>query len=191
MTASNTDNLIIESCRSGKLGEFSFLYDKYADKIYNFIFYKTFHKETAQDLVSVTFMKALEKLDQYDPKKGNFSSWLYRIARNNVIDHYRTKKINLNIDEFWSLSAKSDTEKEVSAKRELNEVREHLKKLSSEQKEIIVMRVWDELSYKEISQILGKSEAACKMMFSRAINSVRAELLPLLLIILTTNYLVL
>ena len=189
MSASNTDNLIIKSCRDGNLEEFSFLYDKYADKIYNFIFYKTFHKQTAQDLVSVTFMKALEKLDRYDPKKGNFSSWLYRIARNNVIDHYRSKKINLNIDDFWSLVSKDNVEKEVGAKKELDEVKKHITKLGQEQREIVIMRIWDELSYKEISQVLGKSEAACKMIFSRAINSVRAELLPLLLIILITNYL--
>jgi len=189
MSASNTDNLIIKSCRDGNLEEFSFLYDKYADKIYNFIFYKTFHKQTAQDLVSVTFMKALEKLDRYDPKKGNFSSWLYRIARNNVIDHYRSKKINLNIDDFWSLVSKDNVEKEVGAKKELDEVKKHITKLGQEQREIVIMRIWDELSYKEISQVLGKSEAACKMIFSRAINSVRAGLLPLLLIILITNYL--
>ena len=155
---------------------FGQLYDKYVKKIFNFIYYKTHHKETAEDLTSETFMKALTKINEFDEDKGAFSTWLYQIARNTVIDFYRTKKSNLNIDDIWDLANEEDILCDLDTKEKLTEVKKYLKKLKSEQREIVILRVWEGMSYKEISEAVGKSEASCKMSFSRTIHQLRLEM---------------
>lgn len=183
---------IVENCQKGDLEEFGKLYDKYIKKIYDFIYYKTQHKETAEDLTSIVFTKALEGIGRFD-KNGKFSSWVYRIARNTVIDHYRTKKSDANIDDIWDLavddpaarrySGASNVEVDLDAREKLEEIRRNLKKLKSEQRDIVIMRVWQEMSYAKIAEVVGKSEASCKMTFSRTIQQLRAEM-PLELFIL-------
>lgn len=167
---------LIKKCQSGDMKYFAGLYDEYFDKIYRFIYYKTMHRETAEDLTSRTFYKAMESLDKYNPKIGTFSSWLYCIARNNVIDHYRTKKQVDNIDGIWNLSAEDELESDIDIKNKLTQVKKYLDKISAEHREIVVMRLWDQLSYQEISAITGKTVNSCKMTFSRTMIKLREDL---------------
>jgi len=155
---------------------FDQLYDKYVKKIFNFIYYKTHHKETAEDLTSDTFMKALTKIHDFDESKGAFSTWLYQIARNTVIDFYRTKKSNLNIDDIWDLADGEDILRDLDTAKKLTEVKKYLKTLKVEQREIVILRVWEGMSYKEISEAVGKTEASCKMAFSRTIERLREDM---------------
>ena len=157
---------------------FGQLYDKYIKKIFNFIYYKTHHKETAEDLTSDTFIKALNKLDRFDENKGSFSTWIYQIARNTVIDFYRTEKNSVNVDDVWDLSTDEDILRDLDTAKKLEDVKEHLKTLKNEQREIVILRVWQGMSYKEISEAMGKSEASCKMAFSRTIKILK-ERMPL------------
>jgi len=180
---------LIEECRAGRLEKFGALYDLYADKIYRFIYFRVRHRETAQDLTSQAFFKALEGIRSFNPVKGNFSSWLYRIARNNLIDHWRGQKNHFNIDQLWDLKAENDIAGDAEVKEKIRRVKEVLARLEISQREIIMMKIWDGLSHKEISQILGKSEAGVKMMFSRAMGRLRkVEILTLIVIVLLLNY---
>ncbi len=171
-----SDNRIIENCQKGNPDEFGALYDKYIRKIYDFIYYKTQHKETAEDLTSVTFTKVLEKIHGFDCAKGTFQAWLYQIARNTVIDHYRTKKHETDIEDIWDLSGNDDPERDLDTKKKLEQVDDYLNKLKPDQREIIILRVWQGLSYKEIAEITGRSEDAAKMKFSRVVRKLRADM---------------
>lgn len=167
---------IIQACQQGNLEKFALLYDKYIKKIYDFVYYKTTHKETAEDLVSLTFMKALEKINGFDNDKGTFQAWLYRIARNNVIDHYRTKKTDADIEDVWDLAGDENLERDIDARQKLKKIEKYLVKLKREHREIIIMRVWQGMSHSEIAEVLGKSEASCKVAYSRAITTLRKEM---------------
>lgn len=170
------ESAIIRNCRDGRLDQFALLYDEYINKIYRFIFFKTHHKETAEDLASTVFIKALENIKKYDSAKASFSVWLYSIARNTVIDHYRTGKDTVDIDGLLDLSSDElNIADKIDIDAKISEVREYLKKLTPEQREIVVLRVWEGLSYKEISAILGKSENSSKVMFSRVMSELRKE----------------
>ena len=175
---------LIQKCQAGELEEFSQLYDLYIKKIYNFVYFRTHHKETAEDLVSLIFMKALEKIASFNHKKGTFSSWLYRISRNTVIDYYRTKKSEANVDDIWNLTGNDNIERDLVNKIQLEKIGEYLQKLEPLHREIIIMKIWDGLSYKEIADITQKSEASLKMAFSRAMTKLRKEQALILILLL-------
>lgn len=169
--------------KAGNKEAFGVLYDAFIKPIYTFVYYKTHHKETAEDVTSKVFMKAYTAIGSFDAGKGTFSAWLYQIARNAVIDHYRTSKPALDIEDVWDLKSGDDVARDASARIELEKVQEYIKALPSEQRDIIIMRVWQELSFAEIAAALGKSEASCKMSFSRSIKKLR-ETMPEALLLL-------
>lgn len=167
---------ILGEIRAGDTERFGFLYDAYFQKIYNYIFYRTRHRETAEDLVSATFLKAVKHLSGFDARKGNFSAWIYRIARNTLYDHYRGAKIMESLeDNEEEIAGSTNIEKDVLDKQLVELVREHFKELSADQREVISMRIWDQLAYAEIAEILGKSEASCKTIFHRGIIKLKEK----------------
>lgn len=169
------ENLVI-ACQNGNPEKFGELYDAYIRKIYDFIYYKTHHKETAEDIASAVFLKAFEKIKSYDCAKGSFSSWVYQIARNSVIDHYRTKKIAVNIDDVWDLAGRDDVARDFDIAQKMDKVEKYINSFNGEQRDIVILRVWQEMPYKEIAEIMGKSEAGCKMAFSRAMAELRKNM---------------
>jgi len=171
----NKERQLIENCLNGKMEDFGELYQIYADKIFKFIYYKTHHRETAEDLTSQTFIKALQGISSFNPDKGKFSSWLYKIAKNLVIDHYRATKIEENVEDIWDLSSKENVARDAEISDQIEQVKKYLLQFKKEQREIILMRVWGELSYAEIAEITGLSESNCKVIFSRAINKLRQD----------------
>jgi len=164
---------------------FSNFYEEHVEKIYRFVYYKTHHKETAEDLTSQTFFKVLENIKNFNSKKGNFSSWLYSIAKNTVIDYYRTKRNETDVSDIWDLAGKQDIERDAEFREQLEKAEKYLKDFNAEQRDIILLRVWGDVPYKEIADIVGKSEANCKMIFSRAINQLRKEEVFALIVLLT------
>lgn len=170
------DTQIIKKIQQGETEEFGRLYDSYIEKIYKFVYYKTHHKETAEDIVSLVFIKAQKKIQNFDLSTGTFQSWLYTIARNTVIDHYKTKKHDSNIEDAWDLSSDENIELDTDMKMSLEKLETYISKLKSDQRDILIMRLWQGLSYKEIAEALGKSEASCKMTFSRSIKKLREEM---------------
>src|SRR3989338_7246444 len=76
----------------GESSAFGLLYDGYQPKIYRFILVKVGHREDAEDLTHQIFLKAWQHVDDYEPRGLPFGSWLYQIARNQIVDFYRTKK---------------------------------------------------------------------------------------------------
>ena len=172
---------IIKSYQAGNPQDFGLLYDAYVRQIYDFFYFRTFHKPTAEDLTSLTFFKALEKIPSFNSSRGAFRSWLYQIAKHTLIDYFRKNKPALDLDLVENVAGKHNVENEVAARLELAKVVELLKQLSLQQREIVTLRLWDDLSFKEIAEITQKSEAACKMTFGRAIQDWR-EILALLII---------
>lgn len=177
------ESAAIRACQAGNLKEFGVLYDRYVKKIYDFIYYKTWHRETAEDLTSQVFFKALENINSFDEAKGGFSSWIYRIARNTVIDHYRTKKQEVNIDDVWGLQKDNTIETDIDVSQKLEKVREYLEQFKPQQREVVILRLWENMSYHEIAEATGLSVASCKMTVSRVLNKLRQEMALIILYI--------
>lgn len=173
------DKALVQKIQSGSSENFVLLYDSYLDKIYRFLYFRTNHQETAEDLTSQTFLKAFDKINSFDPSKGTFQSWLYQIARNLLIDHYRVPRRNVELSAASNVPADSSPERDTEQQFTLAQVQNLLASLSEPAKELVVLRIWEELPYSEIAKIMDKSEASLKMQFSRIIASLRDH--PLLL----------
>lgn len=169
-------NEIATACKNGALDQYVHLYDEYVQGLYQFVIYRVQHKQTAEDLVSQIWLKALERIDTYDSQKASFKTWIYRIARNTVYDYYRTKKSEQDIDDMWTIADTHDVEYDTALKIALEKTSALLKELKPEQRDIVMLRVWDQLSFKEIAELVGKSEAACKMSFSRSVAAMREHM---------------
>lgn len=166
---------IARKCQQGNLEHFGLLFDAFHQKIYKFVYFRTHHKETAEDITSHIFTKALERITTFNPSKGSFAAWLYQIARNSIIDFYRSHKETENIDDAWDIADNTSIERDVDTRQQLEKVRSYLYTLPAQQRDIVLMRVWDDLSHKEIASILDTSEASVKMTFSRVLAKLHKE----------------
>lgn len=120
----------------------------YYEKIYNYILYRVMDCSLAEDLTQDVFVKLTKSIHTYVPA-ASFSAFLYRIAHNTVVDHYRTSK---HTEEISETILAADTLSQVEAKLDAQML---LAKLTEEQRECIILYYLQELSYREISQILG------------------------------------
>ncbi len=169
---------IIARAIRGESSAFGSLYGNYQPQIYRFVYLKVSHREEAEDLTHQVFLSAWQNIHTYREQGYPFSSWLYQIARNKVIDFYRAKKNESSLDAF---DPDAFGEKEtVTERTELSLGLEHLKKalrgMRPEYQEIIVLRFVEELSLKEVANTLAKTEGAVKLLQHRAIKNLRALL---------------
>lgn len=169
------------SAKNGDQAAFGALYNIYIRKIYDFVYFKTLNKEIAEDLSSQVFLKALKYINSF--KGDNFSAWLYTIARHTVIDHYRLNKDYKQIEDCWDLADWGDLSADTEIKLLMEKVHQAMKKLSAADRELLTLRLWSDLPFKEIALILRKKEPAAKMAFSRSLERLRKEMQPLLLLI--------
>jgi RNA polymerase sigma-70 factor (ECF subfamily) len=178
---------LVKNAKAGDSASFGILFDNYYDKIYRFVYYKVFNKELAEDITSDVFYKALTRLRSFDAEKGLFASWVYRIARNAVIDHYRTSHATETIDDVFDIGIDERTPEILDAIADLKRVGEYLETLNAKQREIIILRVWEEMSYREIAEVVGGTEDAVKMAFSRGIRDLRDKCGPLAIVLLAVS----
>jgi len=172
-------DMLAQRSREGDREAFGRLYDIFSKRIYSYIYYRTLSRETAEDLTGAAFLKALEGLGGYEPGKGGFAAWIYGIARNAIADHYRRESRLESLDDergagLWNLADDADLALDAENRDLWERLKPLLAGMPAEQREILVMRVWDGLSHGEIARILGKSEGACKMAYSRAMATLRA-----------------
>lgn len=179
----------IADCRAGTLSAFDVLYTRHVDAVYRYLYRRTCNKDIAQDLTSTTFLKAMESIRSFHPSKGMLRAWLYRIARNTLIDHYRTFHATQDIASVWDLPG--DDVASVATERKLDVAKLHaaLATLSADQREVVMLRVWEDLSHADIAALTDRTEANSKVLFSRAIASLRTQLSSLSLFILFSRFL--
>lgn len=175
----------ITSCQNGHLEDFDPLYLAHVDAVYRYLHRRTFQREVAEDLTSTVFLKALESIRSFDPKKGVFRAWLYRIARNSLIDFYRSHaRQTVSIENIWDLPSEDIATLAAEKSIDAEKLHEAMKILNADQREIVMLRIWEGLSYAEIAELTGKSEGNAKVIFSRSIADLRTKLPSLLILLL-------
>lgn len=157
---------------------FGKLYERYIDQIFGFVFRKTSDRAVAEDVTSQVWIKAMKGLQKFSHREwASFKSWIYRIAQNSVIDYYRSTQVEVDIEDIFELGFSLDMAQYIDNKDKLWEVQSFLSGLSPIEQEVVVLRVWDELSYKEIAELLGKKEDNCKQIYKRTMLKVHANIM--------------
>ncbi|MCF7907234.1 RNA polymerase sigma factor [Patescibacteria group bacterium] len=166
------EKILINQIKKGDEQAFAQFYNTYKDKIYSFIYFKVPGKEKADDLVNDTFLKVYRYLrDGHDI--DNFRAFLYKTARNSVIDFYRTHQKNISLDSISEIVSKEDVNEKIDNKLEVEKIATAIKQLSNDYQEVIILRFVDGLSFDEISQSTGKSLGNCRMLAHRGIKKVK------------------
>lgn len=151
---------------------FGLLYEAYLDRIYRYVYYRLGSATEAEDLTEQVFLKAWEAIDRYEARGTPFTAWLYRMAHNLVIDHYRGRRATTPIDDVDESSLDvEDVTGAVESALEAEEVREAIRCLSPDHQQLIVLRFIEGLSHGEVAKIIGKSEGAARVIQFRALQA--------------------
>lgn len=183
-------DMVVERLQNGDVDAFGDLYELYFSKIYRFIYYKTLDQAVAEDITEETFLKALKNRKSFHGSTASeFSSWLYAIAYNACVDHFRNQEDTTDVDESSEeLGFSEDTAGDLDNRSKIEEILAFLDTFPTEQKDIIIMRVWDELSYEEIAAITGKSQENCRKIVSRGLTAIQSNITYLIAFCLIQQY---
>ena len=166
---------LIKDAIRGSSSAFGVLYDHYQPMIYRFVLVKVGSRGDAEDITHQTFMSAWQNVRTYKHRGHPFSSWLYQIARNQVIDHYRAKKGDVSIDavdpEYFVAQVSVSTD--LAGKLEMEKVRRAIATLKPDYQDVIIMRFVEDISLKETAAAMGKTEGAVKLIQHRAIKELQ------------------
>jgi len=156
---------------------FTQIYDDYVDRIYRFIFFKVNSEEIAQDLCSETFLRGWQSFNKKQEIE-NPQAFLYQIARNLVIDHYREKGRTQTVSADYALITDpgQDLERQALVNSDLDTIKLALTGLKDNYQELVVWHYIDDLSISEIAKMLKKSEGAVRVTLHRALKSLRNNL---------------
>lgn len=156
---------------------FTDIYNNHAGRIYKYVLFRVGDEKTAEDLTSLVFMKAWESLDNYRPTGAQFITWLFTIAHNTIIDHYRTHKDTVALE--TSMVETSDLlspEEESVSHFEEESLRKAIQKLTKEQQDVVILKFIDGLSTEEIASQLGKRTGTVRALQMRALQSLSRQM---------------
>ncbi len=144
------------------------IYREYHDKVLYYIKGKVNNPEDAEDICADVFLKIQKRIGEYDEKKAAVSTWIYTIARNAVIDHYRCNHIGEELSE--ELVSNDDVDEEILKKETLSELADAISSLSQEEKTVIILHYYEDMSLKDIEKRTGMSYGQVKLRHNSALK---------------------
>ncbi len=173
------DGELVDLARGGDKEAFGELYERYLEKIYNYVYYRTGNHHDAEDLTARVFTRAMAHIETYTERGVPFQAWLYRIAHNLVANWHRDRgrRKVIPLDEFIASSLRSES---PDHQAEDNEEREALlraiRRLPEERQQLLMLKFVEHLSNAEIGDIMNRTEGAVKSLYHRTLIALREEL---------------
>ena len=157
---------------------FAQLYEEYFDKIYRYVALKVGDRMEAEDITQQVFLKAIKSISSFKWKGFPFSSWLFRIAHNQVVDYLRkkAKREAVALDDTL-LTSDDDPQLEFERKLDIEQLALATKKLTRAQQEVISLRFASELPIAQVAKVMGRSEGAVKALQHSAVIALRRVLI--------------
>ena len=153
---------------------FGELYERYHARVYRYVYHRVGTQVDAEDITAQVFMKALEALPSYQPKRSSFAPWIFRITHNAVIDHYRRRKYQQPIEGVEKAAEDPGPLGQALALERQVELRALVDHLSPEQRDVVLMRYVGDLSFAEIATVMNKNEPAVRMLLHRGLRRLKA-----------------
>lgn len=174
-----SDEQVLARAMQGDKQSFGALYDKYAARIYNYIYYRTGSSQDAEDLTSRVFFRAMRHITNYRDRGVPFSAWLYRIAHNLVANWHRDSSRRQEVELEDGYRASKGEEYPEIALMESEDQRAllvHIRKLPEERQQLLILKFVEHMSNAEIGQIMDRTEGAIKSLYHRTLLSLREEI---------------
>ncbi len=155
---------------------FGELYERYVQKIYNYVYYRTGNHHDAEDLTSRVFFRALAHIQNYTDRGLPFSAWLYRIAHNLVANWHRDRGRQqvVPLDDYIAGGLRTDAPEAVTeSQEEKQRLLESIQELPEDRQQLLILKFVERLSNAEIGQIMNRTEGAIKSLYHRTLLSLR------------------
>jgi RNA polymerase sigma-70 factor, ECF subfamily len=183
--ATGVDPEVVEQVRLAQEGSahaFALLYDRYVDQIFGYVYHRVGHRQTAEDLVSDVFLRALRRISTFKWQGVDFGAWLMTIARNRVHDHFKSARFRLEatVEEVFDspVQDSGDNPEQALLSSDLTQqVHDAIRQLKGEQAEVLYLRFIQHLNVAETAAVMGKTDGAIKALQYRALKSL-AKLVP-------------
>ncbi|MDD5043049.1 MAG: RNA polymerase sigma factor [Patescibacteria group bacterium] len=151
------------------------LYDNYVASIYRFIYFKVSSRSEAEDLTSETFLKTWDYLADQEKSSRieTFGPFIYRVARNLVVDYYRNRIEETALEGIESSTEKMDLKTNMELDEQVREIEEGMKDLKEEYREVILLKYIEGLGISEIAEIIDKTKGSTRVLLHRAVKALK------------------
>lgn len=173
------DHQLLKSAKDGDTEAFGFLYERYAERVFRFLFAHLDNRLDAEDLTEEVFLRVWRSLPNFREQGVPFLAFIFRIARNALIDHYRRSgqtKNQVSIEEITVRDGNPGPIESAISSLEREELRISLEQLREDYRTVLVLRFLSELSPEETAQVMGRSTGAIRVLQHRALLALRAML---------------
>jgi RNA polymerase sigma-70 factor (ECF subfamily) len=170
---------VLAQAIQGDSEAFGILYERYVERIYNYIYYRTGNPFDAEDLTERVFIRALRHIGNYHNRGLPLSAWLYRIAHNLVANWHRdnSRRREIPLDEGIAASHPSEQpEQELVHSEEKEHLLKVIRTLPVDRQQLLILKFVEHLSNTEIGLVMGRTEGAIKSLYHRTLLSIRDEL---------------
>jgi RNA polymerase sigma-70 factor (ECF subfamily) len=170
---------ILSLASQGDRNAFGQLYERYVERIFNYVYYRTGNTHDAEDLTARVFQRAMNHIQKYTDRGVPFSAWLYRIAHNLVANWHRdrSRKQEIPLDDLPILPTKGDhPERNLVRSQEQDSLLRMIRKLPAERQNLLILKFVEDMSNAEIGAIMGRSEGAVKSLYHRTLLALRDQL---------------
>jgi RNA polymerase sigma-70 factor (ECF subfamily) len=167
-------NALVEEAARGNISAFGDLYSIYLDPIYRYIFYQVNDRMTAEDITEEVFIKAWKAIGSCKGKEKTFSSWLYRIAHNHLINTLRSMQKFTSIEKV-DLVDFTTPRQQIETNEDYRQLIKKITCLPRNQRQVIILKFIEGLANQEIVKIMGKSEGAIRALQMRALATLRQK----------------
>jgi RNA polymerase sigma-70 factor (ECF subfamily) len=171
------DGDLIALAKQGDREAFGQLYERYADALYRYLRTRVGSDEDAEDLTENVFVRCFESLETYEERGWPYSAFLYQVARNLLVNHYRQGTSPQPLDEHESIEAREPgLEQRLSDREDVLQARQALSRLPADYQEIIRLRVLMDMPTSTVAEWMKRSEGAVRVLLHRALKALRHEL---------------
>ncbi len=166
---------LVDRAKDGDAQAFGLLYDRFQPEILRYLIHRTRDHEAAEDLTQQVFLKAWQAIPRFEQRGVPFKAWLYRMAHNQMVDHFRTRKTTSELGDF-DLPDEADQESALLAGEMSEALQRALARLSEDHRQVLTLRFLMEKSAREIGEVMGRKEVTVRGLQMRALQALRREI---------------
>jgi RNA polymerase sigma-70 factor (ECF subfamily) len=167
------DEQVIKQVKNGDAEAFGMLYEQYAEMVFRYVYAHLDSRLDAEDLTEEIFIRAWRALPKYDERGLPFSAFLFRIARNSLIDHYRQRKAVQSIEEGELAAREAGPEEAVEGRMVEGDLRERLGRLREDYRNVLVYRFLSGMTPEETAGVMQRSVGAVRVLQHRALSALK------------------